>query len=268
MRKITTGLCSVILLQCCSTTTPTQPPQTTASTDNTRSAKALFFETEETGSKGLSVVQQKDEPSTGKHKQQQGSVSQYQGLSYWIERIGRDSLQRVTSSTVFHDGDRIRLHLRTNHTGYLYVVAQGTSGRSAYLFPSKTGESEYIEANRNYDIPAQGYITFDNHPGKEVMWLFLSKQPLPVNGVERTESPSGGASTTNLALNSCGSKDLLIASPEAIQTQCGPKSGGQAKDILVQDDNSSTAPAAYAVIAKDQLDQGAMLSLKLELRHE
>lgn len=267
MRKTTIGLCSVVLLQCCSTTQPNQQPRTTVITDRTPTAKELFFEAEDVGSKGLSVVQQKDEPSTGKHKQEHGAVSKYQGLSYWIERIGHDSFQRVTSSSVFHDGDRIRFHLRSNRSGYLYAVAQGTSGRSLYLFPSKAGESEYIEANRNYDIPSQGSITFDTHPGKEVIWLFLSKQPLPVSGLEQSDS-TGGASGNALALNSCGSKDLLIASPEALQTQCGPKSGGQAKDILLQEDSSAADPANYALISKDQLDQGAMLSLKLELRHE
>jgi hypothetical protein len=253
------------LLQCCTTTKPTQQPPTSADNHETLSAKEMFLESnEDVGSKGLSVVQQNNEPSADKRKPDHGPITKYQGLSYWIERIGHDKFQRVTSSTIFHDGDRIRFHLRSNRSGYLYVVAQGTSGRSLYLFPTKTGESEYIEANRNYDIPSQGSITFDTHPGTEVIWLFLSKQPLPVSGLAQ----SGNVSSNPIALNSCGSKDLLIASPESIQTQCGPKNGGQAKDILIQDDTSAADPAGYAVMSKDQLDQGAMLSLKLELRHE
>lgn len=269
MRNIILGLCSIALLQSCSTTPkPTQhQTQATTVTTKTPSAKAMFLESEDVGSKGLSVVPQTSEPSS-KHKSEHGPITKYQGLSYWIERIDRSDTHRVTASTVFHNGDRIRFHLRSNRSGYLYVVTQGSSGRSAYLFPSKISESEYIEANHDYTIPSQASIVFDAQPGKEVIWLFLSKQALPVSNSEQTSSQTGTPSSNLVALNSCGSKDLLIASPESIQNQCGPKTGGQAKDILIQDDTTTAEPTGYAVISQQQIEQGAMLTLKLELRHE
>lgn len=274
MLKSILGLCIIALLQACATTTqPSLEPAPTLANDNIekRSAKDLFLEDAGPTSKGLSVVAQDNESRTSRKRQSDhvgGPVSKYQGLSYWIEKVGGGDAQRVTASTVFHNGDRIRFHLKSNNAGYLYVVTQGTSGRSSYLFPTKAGESEYIEANRNYTIPSQASIVFDAHPGKEVIWLFLSNKPLPVGGSGQAVGQSGAASNNVLALNTCGSKDLLVTSPEAIQNQCGPGSGGRAKDILVQDDTSGAEPAGYAVMPQEQIEQGAMLSLKLELRHD
>lgn len=276
MEKSILILCIIALLQACTTTTrPAQEAAPTFATDHNKpSAKSFFLEGDGATSKGLSVVpQDSDANSSHASKKRQtsnatGLISKYQGLSYWIERVGRDDNSRVTASTTFHNGDRIRFHLRSNRSGYLYVVAQGSSGRSAYLFPTKAGESEYIEANRNYTIPSQAAIVFDAQPGKEVIWLFLSKQPLPVGGAEPSSSQLNSGSANVLALNSCGSKDLLIESPDSIQAKCGPKSGGQAKDILVEEDTSNAEPAGYAVMPQEQIEQGAMLSLKLELRHE
>lgn len=276
MQKIILGLCGMVLLQGC--TSSVKPSQEAAPTyangsNEKPSAKDMFLDDGGAGAKGLSVVAQDSDANTSSSKNRQsnhvgGPVTKYQGLSYWIEKVGRSDTQRVTASTVFHNGDRIRFHLRSNRSGYLYVVTQGTSGRSSYLFPTKAGESEYIEANRNYTIPSQAAIVFDAHPGKEVIWLFLSKQPLPVDGTAQAAAQGNAVSSNVVALNNCGSKDLLIASPEAIQNQCGPKSGGQSKDILVEDDTSTAEAAGYAVMPQEQIEQGAMLSLKLELRHE
>ncbi|MGH8557257.1 MAG: DUF4384 domain-containing protein [Methylococcales bacterium] len=89
-------------------------------------------------------------------------------------------MQRVATSSLFRSGDRVFLHVRSNPSGYLYIVNQGTSGRSDFLFPATINDREYIDANRTYSIPSNGgYIRFDNQPGQEIVWLFLSQYPLP-----------------------------------------------------------------------------------------
>jgi len=153
----------------------------------------------------------------------------YHGLTYWIERIGRSGTQRVGPSTVFKSGDRIRIHVRSNRSGYLYVVNQGSSGRGSFLFPTSANADEYVEANRVYTIPVSGHIRFDDQPGEEIVWLFLSQRPLPVDVPgqnRRLESRRFAAKEADY--NPCGSKDLVVESPDALQTSCGAGS----KDLV------------------------------------
>lgn len=215
------------------------------------------------GEKGLVFVKQAD-TSVKPHKTPADAnlVLHYQGLTYWIERSTGSGFQRVTAATEFFQGDQIRFHLRANRSGYLYMVTRGVSGRTSYLYPSKPNESEYIEAGKDYLVPRQGAIVFDNQSGTEDVWLFLSDKPLSAGNDET----SPGAGTPSIAANSCSSKDLLLNAPDAALGQCGP--GGNSKDILVEDDSHSEQPGGYGVMNSEQFDKGALLSLKLQLRHK
>ena len=60
------------------------------------------------------------------------------GMRYSVlKRNAAGEYQEVDADTVFHSGDRIRLEAQANSTGYLYVVAQGSSGNWQVLFPSR-----------------------------------------------------------------------------------------------------------------------------------
>ena len=59
------------------------------------------------------------------------------GVRYSVlKRNSANQFVEVDPDTTFHSGDRIRLQVRTNTTGYLYVVAQGSSGTWQVLFPA------------------------------------------------------------------------------------------------------------------------------------
>jgi hypothetical protein len=196
---------------------------------------------------------------SSKPKVSSSASSSYQGLSYWIERLDGSGAQRVTTSTVFRGGDRIRLHVLSNRPGYLYIVNQGSSGRTAVLFPNATVAGEYVEPGRTYDIPASGHIRFDEQSGQEVLWIFLSQRPLPADN-----PGSGGYAMRNASYNTCGSKDLMVEEPENLGRSCGVG----AKDLVVEDDARDSAPAEYAVSPVSALEKGSILALRLVLRHE
>ena len=102
------------------------------------------------------------------------------GLRYSVlKRVGPSDLVEVDSSIVFRAGDRIRLRVEVNDTGYLYIVHRGSSGVWKPLFPSPEvdGGNNLVEAGRTYDIP-KGYVfTFDEQEGEEQLFLVLSRQP-------------------------------------------------------------------------------------------
>jgi len=251
--------------------------ESNATTVEPSGAKSLFVGdsgvvegTDNLGSEtGMTVSKKKPE-----HKRKTNNKSDYSGLSYWIERQSSEGMQRVTTSTRFMSGDRVRLHVQSNRSGYLYVVNQGTSGRSDFLFPATINDREYIDANRTYTVPAHGgYIRFDNRPGQEVVWVFLSQYPLPPNVSTQSSIIPGDSSIKMASYNPCGGKDLLVENPANLQSSCGMGS----KDLVVEDDSSPQPspanvtpfmPAEYAVGPTELMKKGQILSLRVVLRHD
>src|ERR1700677_4261269 len=79
------------------------------------------------------------------------------GLRYSVlKRDAGDKFVEVDADSTFRSGDRIRLSVDTNTSGYLYVVAQGSSGNWRLLFPSAEaqGGSNRIEKGGSQQIPA------------------------------------------------------------------------------------------------------------------
>lgn len=106
------------------------------------------------------------------------------GLRYSVlKRDASGKFAEVDSDTTFRSGDRIRLHVDTNTTGYLYVVMQGSSGNWRLLFPSSDveGGSNRIEKGSSQQIPAgdRGQFVFDQQAGTEKLFLVLSRKPEP-----------------------------------------------------------------------------------------
>jgi len=89
----------------------------------------------------------------------------------------------VDPDTTFHTGDRIRLQVQANTTGYLYIVMQGTSGTWRLLFPSPevAGGSNVIRRGDMRQIPPgdSGQFFFDEQAGVEKLFFVLSRQPEP-----------------------------------------------------------------------------------------
>jgi|GEM_PF-3200290 len=194
-----------------------------------------------------------------------------QGLSYWVERLNPDgSKQRANASTVFRGGDRITLHVRSSRAGYLYVVSQGTDGQSSFIFPAAANGNEHIESNQPYRIPASGFIRFDNQPGQEVVWLFLSQHPLPVDAAGHgqsmpSDSPNISAQPVRKASYATCGKNLVLESPAAAQSACGVTG----KNLKVEDDTQRPdEPATKVSVPTELLDGGQVLSLRLTLQHE
>jgi len=98
-----------------------------------------------------------------------------------LKRNAAGEYQEVDADTVFHSGDRIRLEAQANSTGYLYVVAQGSSGNWQVLFPSRevSNGSNQVHRGETRLVPGgnQGQFVFDEQAGTEKLFFVLSRQP-------------------------------------------------------------------------------------------
>ena len=106
------------------------------------------------------------------------------GMRYSVlKRNAAGQYEEVDVDSTFHSGDRIRLEAQANSTGYLYVVAQGSSGNWQVLFPSRefSNGSNHVHRGETLRVPGgnQGQFVFDEQAGTEKLFFVLSRQPEP-----------------------------------------------------------------------------------------
>ena len=95
-----------------------------------------------------------------------------------LTRDGQEST--VLPTEEFKSGDRVKLMFTSNVDGYVYWLAQGSSGEYAMLFPNaQTGTDNAIKRNEQYTVPAKGSFRFDDTPGNETLLCILSTERMP-----------------------------------------------------------------------------------------
>jgi len=104
------------------------------------------------------------------------------GLRYSIlKRAEAGQSVEVDPQTAFRAGDKIRISVEVNDTGYLYIVNLGSSGAWKVLFPSPEieGGDNLVKRGQRYEIPAGYTFTFDEQPGVEKLFVVVSRRPEP-----------------------------------------------------------------------------------------
>jgi hypothetical protein len=104
------------------------------------------------------------------------------GLRYAVlKRDASGKFQETNPDTTFRSGDRIRIQVDSNTSGYLYVVMQGSSGNWSVLFPSPevSSGSNLVHKGQSLQIPPgdRGQFVFDEQAGAEKLFLVLTRQP-------------------------------------------------------------------------------------------
>lgn len=212
------------------------------------------------------VSRSKKQPIEAKHPD-------YTGLQYWIDlQDDNGGSRRVTTSHNFTSGDRIKLRIKSNSSGYLYVINQDASGQQTYLYPANGQKSELIQPGMVYTIPDRGTIRFDNIPSNEKITVALAKFPLaqPSNIAATQESmPYSNGQTPYGACtdNSSGSKRLYIDESNVI-TDCIRKNySAGTKGMYSEEDTASNEPASYSVLPADSLNNGKVMFVDFNLIH-
>ncbi len=109
------------------------------------------------------------------------------GVCYWLElkRKDQSTSQRCTNKTVFHAGDKIRIHMKPNVDGYAYIVMlEGSKGDKSVLFPSEDLGSNKVKAGSYITLPVAGkndsaaWLKFDKNPGTEMLRMIVSRNKI------------------------------------------------------------------------------------------
>jgi len=174
----------------------------------------------------------------------------YMGIAYWIERQATDGkVARTSTSREFRTGERVRLQIKPNKGGYLYVINIGSTGSSTVLYP-RAGEENAVIANETYSVPGRGFMRFDDNPGVETLLVIVSSKPL-----------------SNLAPQIAPRQEKYdVASTQRLQEFANERG---AKDLVIEDDfrTSRSSAAHYAVAPLRSLDGGKVITITVKLKH-
>jgi len=100
-----------------------------------------------------------------------------------LKRNGQGAFEETDSDSTFHTGDRIRLTVQANDTGFLYVVMRGSTGAWRVLFPApeEAGGDNRVVKGKNYTVPPgkNGQFFFDETGGEEKLFLVLTRKAEP-----------------------------------------------------------------------------------------
>lgn len=153
---------------------------------------------EQSGAKGL-FFEQLEKPTESLNT----------GLRYWIELKRGNNVTRVSNKFQFKTNDSIRFHVRSNIDGYAYILlSSGSRGEQSVLFPdSKADENNKVDRGKDYALPSDGYLTFDENPGLEKLTLLLSRSPMDAQAYLAKPQKE----VTMIASAQTGSKDLVPA---------------------------------------------------------
>jgi hypothetical protein len=157
-----------------------------AMADESIGAKGLFFDQLEKPSESLNT-----------------------GLRYWIELKRGSTVTRVSNKYQFKTNDSIRFHVRSNIDGFAYILlSSGSRGEQSVLFPdAKADENNKVDRGKDYVLPSDGYLTFDENPGLEKLTLLLSRAPMDAQAYLAKPQKE----VTMIASSQSGSKDLVPA---------------------------------------------------------
>ena len=224
--------------------TPSRPAETARMPDPTGGAKLLYYGPA-TGH-GDAVPAGSDGSAPAAFS---GATVVNAGIRYRVlRRASNGEAVDVAPDTTFQSGDRIRFVFEPNVEGFLYVVQRGSTGRWSMLLPHPliNGGQNAVAGFAKVTIPPEGWFRFDDTPGTEQVFVYLSKEPVdtlpggarPVVTAQTVDQPT----VIELA-NSVRSRDLVFES---------------------EDTAAGAGPVAYVV---NQDGAGGPVAWTVELHH-
>jgi len=114
-------------------------------------------------------------------------VVQHLGLRYNLVLVDGKSHKYVSADRLFRGGECVQLEFAPNHSGYLYVFLQGTSGKWQVLFPSSQMSEEVntVNGRENVRIPANYCFKIEPPVGTEHLFVVLSRKEEDIDSLNR-----------------------------------------------------------------------------------
>jgi hypothetical protein len=178
------------------------------------------------------------------------------GLMYYLELVKPSGeVLRVNSTRVFHSGERVRVHFQSNVNGRLTIVQKQKDAHAHILFPDRRVRAGDNRIRRDVDtvVPSErAWFQFDQDAGEEQLLVFLTTE----EGYDAVKSEVARAE---------------IGQAQAQQLQSKVEQLQGSKGLLIEVDDQSDKPAAYAVntaAKEDKAQLPGVVALEITLIHK
>ncbi len=149
----------------------------------------------------------------------------------------------------FKGGDSIRFHVKAGVPCYAYVFTKGSSGKEALLYPPNAATDNKLDAGKEFVVPQNGKISFDNTPGKEAIIVVLSTSQMSTKSIEAPQADMIELNRlqSNQTVN-CGNLSVFTGSTEPVR-MVGSREIGDKYDPYFYVDNSKdpTKPCIFGI---------------------
>jgi serine/threonine protein kinase len=95
-----------------------------------------------------------------------------------VRRDKRGNEEAVSPETRFYNGDSVRIRIRADQNGFLYILSRGSSGKVSMLYPDQRiqGGNNRIVKENIVSIPTdRGWYVFNDAPGTEMFYLVFAE---------------------------------------------------------------------------------------------
>ncbi|HEY9680279.1 MAG TPA: DUF4384 domain-containing protein [Oculatellaceae cyanobacterium] len=191
------------------------------------------------------------------------TVAKNTGLCYYLElKRGEEPVRRCTNKTTFHNGDKIRIKMKSNVDGYAYIVqVQGSDGEKSVLFPSEDLGSNKITAGSWVTLPKgsddnNAWMKFDKHPGTEVIRMLVSRKKINLDS-------EGGSGASVVIASRDGEDKVPDGTQVAIVVPKGSKISSGTRNLTVTQDAQPEKVGETTVVGKAD----KLLAVDMALNH-
>lgn len=215
--------------------------------------------------------------SADKKRQQQKDDGDARGLfnkkksdamTILVLKYEEGNLTPVAPTTEFKAGDQIKLQLKSNFDGFVYVVNVHPDGKRCLMFPLPEAMDNTIKTGEMYELPPGHIMEFDSEKGIEVLQVIMTRGRVKYLD-DALKEPEGclaqSASSAAAELQSGIAKKVApIVPPDK-----GEKS--RSRDIIYAAGKDKDPKGSVVAITDDgaggKLKQGETAEFQIRLKH-
>jgi hypothetical protein len=174
------------------------------------------------------------------------------------------NLSPVAPNTEFKTGDKIKLQLKSNFDGFIYVVNIEPDGKRRLMFPIPEALDNTVSPDETYEIPPGHIMEFDAAKGTEVLQVIMTRSRIKYLD-EALKSPEGYLSESA----SSAAAELQPGIAKNVPSVAGDKT--RSRDIIFAAGKDKDQKGSVVAIpdsgAGGKLKQGETAQFQIRLKH-
>lgn len=191
------------------------------------------------------------------------------GLNILVLKYDEGNQTPVAPDTEFKPGDQIKLQVKSNFDGFIYVVNIHPDGKRCLMFPSPEAMDNTVRADEMYYLPPGQVMEFDQEKGTEVLQVIMTRGRIKYldDALKESEGCLAQSASSAAAELQPGISSKNVA--PIVQPGAGDKS--RSRDITYAAGKNKDKNGSVVAItdngAGGKLKQGETAEFQIRLKH-